>query len=100
MKQLMILTITIFITASCNQKDTRAIELCHGEVLLEIETPTAACRKCRRIMEEGLGQVNGVSASILNLNTKKVSIAYSPSMTDSVSLKNTVALLVDKFPCK
>lgn len=100
MKQLMILIFAISLLASCKQKETRVLSLGQGEVVLELETPTAACGKCQKIMENGLSQVKGVSASILNLNTKKVSIAYSPELTDSINLKNSVALLINEFPCK
>jgi hypothetical protein len=99
MKKLIFIGLTALFS-SCVQKETRVLVFGEGEVLLELRTPTAACGKCQKVMEDGLKEVKGVSASILNLNTKKVSIAYSPKTTDSISLKKTVLQLTKQFPCK
>ncbi len=99
MKQLIFISI-LALFFSCKKEETRVLSLKKGDISLVLETPTAGCEKCQKIMEDGLKKVSGVKASILNLNTKKVSIAYSPEETDATQLKNTVAELVEQFPCK
>jgi mercuric ion binding protein len=100
MKQLVIVAFLISTLVSCMREEKRVLALNEGDKLFELSTPTAGCEKCQKIMEEGLGKIKGVNQSILNLNTKKVSISYSPNVTDTIALKNTVVALTKKFPCK
>ncbi len=96
------LLIVCFLTLffSCKKEETRVLAIHKGDLVLELNTPTAGCANCQKIMENGLSKVKGVQESILNLNTKKVAISYSPTLTDSIKLKNQVNLLVKQFPCK
>jgi periplasmic mercuric ion binding protein len=100
MKKIMILACAVLLLWSCEKEETRVLSLGNGDMLLELNTPTAGCENCQKVMESGLSKVAGVNGSILNLNTKNVSIVYSPEITDTIQLKNTVAQLVKDFPCK
>lgn len=98
-----ILTILVIITLiSCNRiaKEERVLVQAEGNAVLVLNTPKAKCHKCQKIIENGIQNVNGVSQSILNLNSKQISIVYSPENTTPEILRATVDELTTKIPCK
>ncbi len=59
-----------------------------GEVILPIEGMT--CASCVRRVEKALAKVPGVNAATVNLATEKVTVAFSPAVTDVGQLKAAV----------
>lgn len=102
MKKTILTTLILCLIISCNfiGKEERVLVKGKGDEVLVLKTPKAGCHKCQRIIEEGLLNVNGVSQSILNLNSKEISIVYSPGNTTPEILSSTVGELTKKIPCK
>ncbi len=102
MKKVVLLTLVLVSSLSCNQIKEEKRVLVKGEdkEVLVINTPKARCYKCQGIIEGVLNKTEGVSQSILNLNTKEVSIVYSPETTSPEVLNATVEKLTEQIPCK
>lgn len=106
MKKLQVFTLLISMAliaiTSCSQikDENRVVVKGKGDELLVVKIPAAACEKCQKVIEEGLYSENGVKQSILNLNTKEVSIVYDPQIISPEILKTTVTELSYKMPCK
>ena len=102
MKNIHLLVLIILFTISCNriQKEERVLIQGENEAVLVLNTPTAKCSRCQKIIEEGLLNITGVSQSILNLNSKNVSIVYNPKETSSEILNFTLKELITETPCK
>lgn len=100
MKKIIVLALVLFSILSCNYKEDRVLVKAEGEAILVVNTPTAGCRKCQKHIESALKNIDGVSQSILNLNTKKVSIVYSPETTSEAILSSTMEELKKKIPCR
>ncbi|KAA1247900.1 heavy-metal-associated domain-containing protein [Aquimarina sp. RZ0] len=92
----------ILLGTSCNltEKEERVLIQRNDNSLMVINVPEARCKKCQKIIEEGLQYQEGVQQSILDLNTKKVSIVYQPDRTSPKALETTVETLVQLIPCK
>lgn len=97
-----IVVIVLLVGLSCNRikKEERVLVKGENDAVLVINTPKAMCHKCQNIIEGGLQKVDGVSQSILDLNTKQVSIVYSPENKTPEILSATVEKLTEKTPCK
>lgn len=97
-----IIVIILLVISSCNHiaKEERVLSLEDGDATLVIDVPKAGCKKCQKIIEEGLQNENGVQQSILNLNSKKLSIVYNPEKITPEILETTVTGLAKKIPCK
>ncbi|GGD18310.1 heavy-metal-associated domain-containing protein [Hyunsoonleella pacifica] len=102
MKKSIFILLILVSVISCNriEKEERVLVKPEGEAVLVINTPKARCHKCQKIIEGGLQKVDGVSQTILDLNTKQVSIVYTPESTTSEVLNATVEKLVKEIPCK
>ncbi len=98
----LILTIGLISSISCNQiKDEKRVVIkSESDDLLFIKIPAAACGKCQKVIEEGLANEEGVKQSILNLNSKEVSIVYDAQIISPEILRATVTELSYKMPCK
>lgn len=98
-----VLTITVALTiSSCNQvaKEERVLIKNPSDSLLVINVPKAGCENCQNVVEGGLYSVNGVKQSILNLNTKQVSIVYNASIITAKALEHKTKSLINEIPCK
>ncbi len=102
MKKIILIVLSILLLVSCNRigKEERILVKGEEDEVLVIDTPKARCNKCQKIIEGGLQNINGVNQSILNLNTKQVSIVYSPETTTPEILNLTVEKLTEEIPCK
>lgn len=102
MKNIVLIVLTVFAVVSCNriEKEERVLVKAANDAVLVISTPKARCHKCQKIIESGLKKVDGVSQTILDLNTKKVSIVYSPKSTNPEILTKKVEALKKQTPCK
>ncbi len=98
---LMIITVILAITA-CNhvKEEKRVLIKGVNDSLLVIDIPKASCENCQKVIEGGLQNEKGIKQSLLNLNTKKVSIVYDPTITSPQLIKTTVTQLTYKMPCK
>lgn len=92
----------VLLGASCNfiEKEERVLIQGNDDSIMVIDVPKAGCGKCQNIIEQGLKHQEGVQQSILDLNTKKVSILYKADKTSPEALKTTVQNLVQRIPCK
>ncbi|MBK8660124.1 MAG: heavy-metal-associated domain-containing protein [Bacteroidetes bacterium] len=52
---------------------------------------SAVCESCKKRIEKGLSQQDGVMEAILNLNSKQVKIKYDPAKTSDVQLRQAIA---------
>jgi mercuric ion binding protein len=102
MKKIVIIGAIIFAVSSCNQtaKEERVLVKGTNDSLLVINIPAASCENCQKVIEDGLYKEKGVKQSILNLNTKQVSIVYAPSITNPFIIEATVNKLATQMPCK
>jgi cation transport ATPase len=102
MKKIVITIATALAFSSCTQiaKEERVLVKNLSDSLLVINVPKASCENCQNVVEDGLLNEKGVKQSILNLNTKQVSIVYAPSITNPFIIKATVNKLVTQMPCK
>ena len=102
MKKTVLLALILLLVVACNRikEEKRVLIKGEGEAVLVLKTPKARCHKCQTIIEGGLNNLDGVSQSILNLNTKEVSIVYSPENTSPEILNSVVEDLTEKIPCK
>jgi copper chaperone CopZ len=102
MKKIILATLVVITLIACNgiAKEERVLAQGKDDAVLVLNTPKAKCPKCQKIIEDGLQNVNGVSQSILNLNSKQISIVYSPENTTPEILSATVEELTTKIPCK
>ncbi len=93
--------IALITNTSCNQikNEDRVLMKGKNDSLLIVKIPDAACEKCQKVIEEGLFNQKGVKQSILNLQTKEVSIVYDPLIVSPQILKDTVTELSYKMPC-
>lgn len=100
--KLLFLTIGLVSSISCNQikDENRVVIKSESDELLYIKIPAAGCGKCQKVIENGLANEKGVKQSILNLNTKEVSIVYDAQIISPEILKATVTELSYKMPCK
>lgn len=87
---------------SCNRikKEERVLMKEENEAVLVLNTPKARCHKCQKIIEGGLQNIYGVNQSILDLNTKQISIVYNPENTNPEMLSSAVSELTTQIPCK
>ncbi len=101
MKKAIIAVVLLLIT-SCNhiEKEERVLIQQKGDAKLVINVPKAACKKCQRIIEEGLQNEIGVHQSILDLNSKNLSVVYAPEKTNPEILETTIEKLAKQIPCK
>jgi len=102
MKKIILIVLLAFTAVSCNriEKEERVLVKGENDAVLVINTPKARCLKCQKIIEDGLQNINGVNQSILDLNTKKVSIVYTPENTTPEILSATFEKLTEQIPCK
>ena len=102
MKKTILAVSILYTLLSCNRiaKEERVLVKAEGETVLILNTPKAGCHKCQKIIEGGLQNITGVSQSILDLNSKQISIVYSPENTTPEILSSTVEALTAKIPCK
>ncbi|MBQ4822882.1 heavy-metal-associated domain-containing protein [Aquimarina sp. MMG016] len=94
--------IILLILFSCNhiKKEKRVLIQKKGDAVMVVNIPKAACKKCQRIIEEGLQNESGVQQSILDLHTKRLSVVYTPEETSSEILGTTIEKLAKQIPCK
>ncbi|MDI9309319.1 MAG: cation transporter [Limnohabitans sp.] len=87
---------------SCNKKteETRKINKEKEDALVIYKIPKARCENCQNVIEAGLLSEKGIKQSILNLNTKEVSIVYNPNLIDYKKIDNRVKYLATQIPCK
>jgi len=102
MKNSFIATILIALTFSCTRftKEERILNITEGDATLVMTIPKAGCKKCQKIIEEGLNKETGVKQSILNLHTKNLSVLYLPKVTSAEQLKTSISALAKTIPCK
>jgi len=102
MKKIILLAITSLILVSCNRigKEERVLVKEDTDLVFVFDIPKAGCKNCQRVVEGGLENEKGVKQSILNLNTKQVSIVYQPDVTTREVLEKRVTTLMSKIPCK
>ncbi|MEW7281300.1 heavy-metal-associated domain-containing protein [Aquimarina sp. 2201CG1-2-11] len=101
MNKTTIITILLVII-SCNriEKEERVLRQDPGDEIFVIHVPKAGCKKCQKIIEEGLQNENGVQQSILDLSSKKLSVVYTPEKVTPKILETTVKKIAKKIPCK
>ena len=101
LKSLIFGAILIF-SIACNriQEETRVIKKGETDSLFTISLPAAGCNNCQKVVEGGLSNEKGIKQSILNLNTKEVSIVYDPKVTNPQLIAASVTKLGDQMPCK
>ncbi|MCK8521256.1 hypothetical protein M0D21_06750 [Aquimarina sp. D1M17] len=101
MKNAILIALLLFIT-SCNriEKEERILVQKEGDATLVINTPKAACKKCQKIIEGGLQNENGVHQSILDLQSKNLSVVYTPEKTTPEILEVAIEQLAQQIPCK
>ncbi|WP_109299376.1 cation transporter [Aquimarina sp. AU474] len=101
MKKVILLAIILAIV-SCNhiEQEERVLVRENGDASLVINIPKAACKKCQKIIEAGLQNENGIRQSILDLNSKNLSVVYTPEKTTPEILKATIEKLAKQIPCK
>ncbi|WP_075342147.1 cation transporter [Tenacibaculum agarivorans] len=102
MEKILVITSIILIIASCNRigPEKRVLNVSEKDSVFVMSIPKAGCKNCQKVIEGGLAKVKGVKQTILNLNSKEVSIAYNPEDTNSKILKNKVTKLAQNIPCK
>ena len=102
MKKIALIALLLASVVACNRikEEKRVLVKGENDAVLVVNTPKARCYKCQSIIEGGLNKMEGVSQSILNLNTKEVSIVYSPEKISPERLNTTVDDLVTQIPCK
>lgn len=102
MKKIVFVISLGIILAACNQikKETRVLIKEKEDALLVVNIPEAGCPKCQKIVEGGLANNKGIKQSILNLNTKQVSVVYNPNMTDAKTIETSINELTPQMPCK
>jgi copper chaperone CopZ len=102
MKRLVFIITLACIVASCNriEKETRILVKDKKDAVLVISVPQASCRNCQKVMETGLAKSKGIKQSILNLNTKQISVVYDPSMTTVKAIETSINKLISQLPCK
>ncbi len=102
MKKIVLMALVVMSAISCNriEKEKRVLVKGKGDAVLVLNMPKAKCHKCQKIIEDGLQKINGVSQSILDLNTKKVSIVYAPEDTTPELLSSSAEKLIKQIPCK
>lgn len=101
-KIVLIVITAFFAITSCNQikEDKRVLIRGANDSLLVINIPKASCENCQNVIEGGLQNEKGIKQSLLNLNTKNVSIVYDPTIASPQVIKATVTQLTYKMPCK
>ncbi len=102
MKKALIIALLLFGTIACNRikKEERVLIQGIGDATLVIPIPKAGCKKCQKILEEGLQNEIGVQQSILDLNSKNLSVVYNPDSTTPDILETTAKKLATTIPCK
>ena len=58
-----------------------------------INTPTIQCGMCQKIIEVGLGKVDGISNPRVDLKTKKTILFHDPEKTNKKSIEKIVSEL-------
>ena len=58
-----------------------------------INTPTIQCGMCQKIIEVGLGKVDGISNPRVDLKTKKTILLHDPEKTNKKSIEKIVSEL-------
>ncbi|MBA2613075.1 MAG: hypothetical protein H0U95_13985 [Bacteroidetes bacterium] len=94
--------LTAIWTLSCqrNIEETRSLKVEKNDSVLVVSLPKAGCENCQKIIEEGLNNDLGIKQTILNLNTKIVSVVYDPKKTTSKIITDKIIDLSYKMPCK
>lgn len=102
MKNSFIAIILVLLSSSCTRfaKEERILNITEGDATLVMTIPKAGCKKCQKIIEEGLNKKTGVKQSILNLHTKSLSVLYLPEVTSEEQLKTSINALSKTIPCK
>lgn len=57
---------------------------------VEFETPTASCGSCRANIAEAFEDVEGVTSAVLDLQTKRTTVAYDPTVIDEPAIAATL----------
>lgn len=101
MKNLFFILFVVLIT-SCSsiEEEKRVLQIKEGDSTLVVNIPKAACKKCQKILEEGILKESGVQQSILNLHSKNLSVVYTPAKTSPQILETTIERLATQIPCK
>jgi len=102
MKKLISIAIITLIFISCNKfnKEERVLVKSETDSVTVFSVTKAGCKNCQKIIEGGLKGEKGVKQSILNLNTKEVSIVYNSEVISLDVLEKKVKQMESKIPCK
>lgn len=57
---------------------------------VEFETPTASCGSCRASIAEAFEDVAGVDSAVLDLRSKRTTVAYDPATIDEAAIVETL----------
>lgn len=57
---------------------------------VEYATPTASCGSCRASIAEAFEDVTGVESAVLDLRTKRTTVAYDPAVIDENAIIETL----------
>ncbi|WP_299901675.1 hypothetical protein [uncultured Aquimarina sp.] len=95
-----ILFVVLFTSCSSIEEEKRVLQIKEGDSTLVVNIPKAACKKCQKILEEGIFKESGVQQSILNLHSKNLSVVYTPEKTSPRILETTIERLATQIPCK
>lgn len=98
MKKVIIALVLVLTSCNLTGKETKVLIQRNDDSLMVIDVAKATCKKCQKTIEEGLLYQEGVLQSILDLNTKKVSIVDQPDRTSPQALETTVDVLVQLIP--
>ncbi|MGY3793273.1 cation transporter [Aquimarina sp. 433] len=98
MKNLFFILFAVLFTScgSNEEEEKRVLQIKEGDNTLVVNIPKAACKKCQKILEEGIFKESGVQQSILNLHTKNLSVVYTPEKTSPRILETTIERLAHK----
>ena len=55
-----------------------------------LRVPTVHCRSCTRTIEDALGEIDGVTRSVVNLDTLTLTVTFDPEVVGLVAIANAV----------
>jgi copper chaperone CopZ len=57
---------------------------------IELSTPTASCGACRARIAAAFDGVHGVESAVLDLETRRTTVAYDPDTIDEATIVETL----------
>ncbi|MFO0356456.1 MAG: heavy-metal-associated domain-containing protein [Sphingobacteriaceae bacterium] len=102
LNKLLCMLTCIFSFFGCQQykPDNRMVKPGKSDSVFVAQVADAKCENCQKVIEDGMNSTDGIKQTLLNLNTKYVTVVYDPLKVKPECIQERIKLLATQIPCK